>query len=346
MEKIRVLVVDDSAFMRTLISNMLSRDPNIEVVGTAQNGQVCLEKIPKLKPDVITLDIEMPVMDGLTTLEQILEKFPTPVVMVSSISDESTMKTLHAISKGAVDFIPKPSNSISMNLIVLQNEITEKVKTASKAKIKVDKKSKITIPPSAFPFNNKDTIICIGASTGGPRALEEVLQSLPAKISAPILIVQHMPAKFTNSLAKRLDRNNLIRVKEAEMNEIIKSGVAYVAPGDFHMRVIRQGNNLAISLMQDAARRGHRPSVDILLESLTSLSDYNKIVVILTGMGRDGSEGIVKLKEVDQSTFVISESEQTAIINGMPKAARKTGHVNMTLHLDQIGETLINLLNN
>jgi len=345
MKKIRVLVVDDSAFMRKMISDMLSSNKHIEVVGTARNGEVCLEKIPKLQPDVITLDIEMPIMDGITTLEQIMKNHPTPVVMVSSVSDDQTMKAIHAITKGAVDFVAKPSGAISLDINVVREEIITKVMTASKAKIQKFDSTQINFPTYPRIFNEKKCVICIGASTGGPRALEIVLKSIPDHLQAPILIVQHMPASFTKSLAKRLNQRSKIKVKEARHNEVIKKSQVYVAPGDYHMEVKRKGTQLVISLTKDKPRRGHRPSVDVLLESLTSLKDYNKIAVILTGMGRDGAKGVVQLKKEDPSAIVITESEKSAIINGMPSSARATGYVNMTLHVDRIGETIVSLLN-
>lgn len=348
MKRIRVLVVDDSAFMRKMLSDMLSSDKRIDVVGTARNGAICLEKIPKLKPDVITLDIEMPVMDGIETLEHIMEKNPVAVVMVSSISDEHTRKTIDAISKGAVDFVPKPSGPISLDIDLVKEEIINKVIIASGAKMtRVTKQAKARrIPPLIRPHREKKNIICLGSSTGGPRALEKILKRLPENFPAPILIVQHMPASFTKSLAKRLDQISEINVKEARDGEVIRTSQVYIAPGDFHMEVEKRGKDLTIALTKDEARRGHRPAVDVLLESITSLKDYNKIAIILTGMGQDGAKGIKQLKEIDSSAIVISESEESAVINGMPRAARETGQVNLTLHIDQISETVIKLLNN
>lgn len=345
MKKIRVLVVDDSAFMRKMLSDMLSSDPRIEVIDTARNGEICLEKIVKLQPDVVTLDIEMPVMDGMTTLEEIMKRHPIPVVMVSSVSDSQTKKTLQAISKGAVDFVAKPSGAISLDINLVKEEIISKVITASQAKINREQRFEMPLPTTLNNFQENKSIICIGSSTGGPRALEKILRDLPENLRAPIVIVQHMPRRFTKSLANRLDQISSISVVEAIDHQFLEEGKAYIAPGDYHMRVLKRGTRLQIKLSKEKPKRGHRPSVDVLLQSVSLLSNYNKMIIILTGMGRDGAEGIIQVKEKDQNAFVITESEKTAIINGMPSAARETGYANLTLPVDQIGESLINLLN-
>lgn len=340
MKKIRVLVVDDSAFMRKLISDILANDHRIQVIGIAKNGQDALQKIKQLRPDVVTLDIEMPVLDGIATLKKIMQTTPLPVVIVSGITKDHTEKTVQAISLGATDVITKPSGPISLNLEMIKDEVIDKVITASQANIHKTHKNKLAHFDNGALKKHHPTIIAIGASTGGPRALERLLRDLPKNVKAPILIVQHMPSHFTKSLAKRLDQVTNIPVNEARHGEILQKGNAYIAPGNYHMMVRKVGREIEIHLTKSPPKNSHRPSVDILFQSLVALKNYNKIAVILTGMGRDGAEGITYLKENDRQTFVITESGQSALINGMPRAAEKTGYVNVSTHLDHIGNVI------
>ncbi|HLS35343.1 MAG TPA: chemotaxis response regulator protein-glutamate methylesterase [Bacillota bacterium] len=343
-EKIRVLVIDDSAFMRKMITDILSSDHRITVIGTARNGEIGLRKMKELQPDVITLDVEMPVMDGLSTLKEIMNNHPIPVVMISGTSNQHMKKTIQAISNGAIDFVAKPSGTISVDIKRIEQEIISKVITASQVDMNVITKQKKFTSSKLTSFNQKETLICIGTSTGGPKALETILKSIPKELQASILIVQHMPEQFTKSFAQRLNQIAHIPVKEARHHEQIKEGHAYVAPGNYHMLVQKKGKDLKIVLSKEEKQKGHRPSVDVLLQSVSQLNECQKIAIILTGMGKDGAKGVVELKKADKHSLVITESEQTALIYGMPSAAKETGHVNYTLPVHQISELLVDIL--
>ncbi|WP_099158116.1 protein-glutamate methylesterase/protein-glutamine glutaminase [Virgibacillus ndiopensis] len=345
MNPIRVLVIDDSAFMRKMISDILSSENRIEIIGTARNGEDGIKKINELAPDVVTLDVEMPKMDGISALQKIMETNPLPVVMLSSVTMEGARKTVQAISTGAVDFISKPSGAISLDIATIKEEIISKVVTASQVKLS-KKKPEITHvnsgirEPVSYSQKHSRSIVAIGTSTGGPRALQRVLTDLPDDFQTPIVIVQHMPAGFTKSLADRLNTLSGIHIKEAEHGEIIQQNTAYIAPGNYHMRIREAGTALAVELTQDSTLHGHRPAVDVLFNSVSHLNKINKLAVILTGMGSDGSDGIKHLKEKDPNAFVIAESEESSVVYGMPKAAVKTNCVNKIIHLHHVGETI------
>ncbi|QED47561.1 protein-glutamate methylesterase/protein-glutamine glutaminase [Cytobacillus dafuensis] len=360
MEKIRVLIVDDSAFMRKLISEFLAEDSKIEVIGTARNGKEGLKKVKELKPDVVTMDVEMPILNGLDAVKQIMLEQPTPVIMLSSTTKEGAENTLTAIQNGAIDFIAKPSGAISLDLHKIKEELILKVISASK----VSRKNLINILPKttkcedsysrielrkpndivnkAFNRSNSNTkkIVCIGTSTGGPRALQNVLTNLPADIDAGILIVQHMPAGFTKSLAIRLNSISNISVKEAVDGEIVQKGTAYIAPGGLHLKVVESGLNLLIKLDKSESRNGHRPSVDVLFESVSEIKEYMKVAVIMTGMGSDGTQGLIALKN-NGTVRAIAESQETSIIFGMPKAAIATRLIDEVQDVDKIAESIL-----
>ncbi|WP_456271527.1 protein-glutamate methylesterase/protein-glutamine glutaminase [Bacillus sp. AK031] len=349
MTKKKVLIVDDSAFMRKLITDFLTSSHHLEVAATARNGKEALEKIEKYQPDVITLDVEMPVMNGLEALKHIMHHCPLPVVMLSSTTKEGADNTITAMNYGAIDFVMKPSGAISLDLHKVKEELISKVLNASSVSMKqLDQYRSRKTPESIskpLDFRKVDTLdwsrqtkklICIGTSTGGPRALQEVIASLPADVQAPVLIVQHMPAGFTKSLANRLNALSEITVKEAENGEILRKGTAYIAPGGFHLKVKSKGAVLVVCLDdQEAPRNGHRPSVDVMYESISGLSNYDKIAVIMTGMGSDGSKGLVKLKE-NGRVKAIAESHETSIVFGMPKAAISTDLVDDIETVDNI----------
>lgn len=363
MKKINVLVVDDSAFMRKLISDFLSEDPQINVVGTARNGEDGIKKLRVLKPDVITMDVEMPVLNGLDALKYIMKNQPVPVVMLSSTTKQGAENTLSAIQYGAIDFIAKPSGAISLDLHKIKEEIIQKVISASTVNRKQlinlssnrnlttksdEHYSKIELGKPSNLLNNAEKkftcyskkLICIGTSTGGPRALQTVLTKLPANLDAGLLIVQHMPAGFTKSLASRLDTLCNISVKEAEEGEIVQKGTAYIAPGGFHMRVKQAGGNLIISLDQTEVRNGHRPAVDVMFESVSEIKDYLKVAVIMTGMGADGSQGLIALKK-NGIVKAIAESQETSIVYGMPKAAIETSLIDEVQDVDNIARSIL-----
>lgn len=366
LAKIKVLIVDDSAFMRKLISDFLSEHSRIEVIGTARNGEDAIKKWRALCPDVITLDFEMPIMNGLDVLKVVMKEKPIPVVMLSSTTKEGADTTLQAIQAGAVDFVAKPSGSISIDLHKIKAELIEKILSASKANLpkithihqdhnlsaSKDKKRFITSEKKAsekqsFTGNRNDAnakkIVCIGTSTGGPRALQQVLTSLPKDFGSPILVVQHMPAGFTKSLANRLDSLSEIKVKEAEDGELLQKGTAYIAPGGLHLEVKSIGTSLAVSLGQSAPRNGHRPSVDVLFESVSSLKHVSKITVIMTGMGSDGAEGLIEMKK-NGNVKAIAESQETSIVFGMPKSAIATNLVDEVVNVENIAESIMNYI--
>lgn len=342
--KTRVLIVDDSAFMRKMIGDILESDPRIEVIDRARNGKDALEKIKLLAPDVVTLDIEMPVMDGLTTLEKIMSSNPLPVLMISSSTTKGADKTLRAMSMGAVDFITKPSGPISLDIHNIQDEIIEKVLTAAKANIKIQREVKPLDIVKPIELKYQQTLVAIGASTGGPRALQEILTYLKGDFKATFLIVQHMPAGFTRSLAERLNSLTDFVVKEAEHGEIIQPRTAYIAPGNYHMLVRKTGQSYQIQLTQDEPVHNHRPSVNVLFNSIARLEQINKVGIILTGMGRDGADGVKAIKQKDNHSVIIAESAETAIVHGMPGAAINTKMVDKIIPLDQIGQSIEDLI--
>ncbi|MEH7234753.1 protein-glutamate methylesterase/protein-glutamine glutaminase [Bacillus sp. JJ1562] len=353
MTKINVLIVDDSAFMRKLISNFLQEDSRIHVVGTARNGIDALIKIKKHNPDVVTLDIEMPEMNGIEALQKIMSECPRPVVMLSSTTKEGADNTLLAMQYGAVDFIQKPSGPISIDLHLIKNEIITKVLHAGRVNVALLKKplkiqetitgrivdySKIELEPN----RSIKKMVCIGTSTGGPRALQQVLPEFPRNYPLPIVIVQHMPAGFTKSLANRLNSLCEITVKEAENGEFLKPGIAYIAPGGRHMKIKKIGTSFAVNIDESEIINGHRPSVDVLFESLSEIKGVQKISVIMTGMGTDGSYGLKKLKESGQ-VVSIAESQETSIVFGMPKSAIETHLVDRVENLEDIASTILSL---
>jgi two-component system, chemotaxis family, protein-glutamate methylesterase/glutaminase len=363
--KKKVLIVDDSAFMRKLISDFLSTSDQLEVAGIARNGEDAIAKIMKLSPDVLTLDVEMPKMNGIEALKRIMSECPVPVVMLSSTTKEGAEETLKAIQLGAVDFIAKPSGTISLDLHKIQDEIVQKVLSASQVSITKLLKSttsidfdsnkecqKVDIPQKAdhvtsrsssldFYDNHKKKIILIGTSTGGPRALQHVLTELPSSVKAPVLIVQHMPAGFTKSLADRLDSISGIRVKEAEQGEVLQDGTAYIAPGGYHMKIVQSETILKVHLTkEEEPRNGHRPSVDVLFESVSIIDDYNKIAVIMTGMGTDGTQGVKKIKEYG-TVKTIAESPDSCIVYGMPKSVIAANLSDEVVNVDEIAQSIM-----
>ncbi|GEN54126.1 protein-glutamate methylesterase/protein-glutamine glutaminase [Halobacillus faecis] len=346
MKQMRVLIVDDSAFMRRVLTDILEKDYRIHVVGTARNGKDCLDKLADLRPDVVTMDIEMPVMDGLEALEAIMENSPLPVVMVSSLTQEGAESTIKAMSLGAVDFIQKPSGSISLDMEKVDKDIVRKVLIAGEAKVKPPSESsseRVRVPED---MKEEDNLIAIGTSTGGPRALQEVLGSLPGSLPAPVLVVQHMPRGFTKSLASRLDRLSEISVKEAEHMEEVHNGVAYIAPGGYHMEVVKHHQRLFIQLNESKPLHGHRPSVNVMFSSIAKLPDISITSVIMTGMGSDGLEGILAMKEQGRKVFTIAEDERTCIVYGMPKAIVKSGLTDEVQKLNKISRSIVESLQN
>ncbi len=349
---IKVLVVDDSSFMRKVITDILTDSGDIEVAATAKNGFEAIELVDKLNPDVITLDIEMPVMDGLSCLKALMEKSFIPVIMLSSLTKEGADCTIEALGYGAVDFITKPRNIFDMSGEEKKHEIIFKVKTAARLKGRKKTVTNIQIPikgpKDKGNIKNKDGtldyLVAIGTSTGGPKALQNVVPFIPGGLPAAILIVQHMPPGFTRSLAERLDSISQVSVKEAEDGDIVKAGWVYIAPGGNHMLVEKiQSGEIRIKLSKADPIGGHRPSVNAMMDSVAELEFENTIGVIMTGMGADGSEGVVNIKK-RSSGYIIAQDEESCVVYGMPKMAVQTGVVDAVVPLNQISNEIIRIV--
>lgn len=373
----KVLVVDDSAFMRKLITDFLNSHPAIEVVGVARNGKDAIDKLQTLKPDVITLDVEMPIMDGLEALKEIMRIRPTPVVMLSSTTEKGAENTVLAMASGAVDFVAKPGGAISLNLETIKDEIINKVVEAAAVQVtklkqvpltsrepkresparqlgKPNRQMKKPTSHQQMPFSKSGVtknfsvggkkVIAIGTSTGGPRALQEVLTKLPKNIAAPIVIVQHMPAGFTKSLADRLNNLCDIAVKEVENGDLIEDGVAYIAPGGKHFTVEKMGVSLVAKVDdKEPPRIGHRPSVNVLFESLAKISGLKCLAVVMTGMGNDGMDGTADLK-ANCETIAIAESQETSVVYGMPRAIVDRNLADDIVRLEDIASTITEMI--
>lgn len=358
-KKIRVLVVDDSALIRQMLEKMLGSDPGIEVVGTAQDPYIAREKIKKLKPDVITLDVEMPRMDGLTFLSNLMRLHPVPVVMVSSLTEKGADTTLRALEMGAIDFVTKPKIDLANDFESYAEEIIEKVKIAAGANVEqierrvrlnLDKILERKIDPklSADAVLRKSTgtkrfrttgkIVAIGASTGGTEAIRELLSVLPA--DAPgIVISQHIPAGFSTAFARRMNENSAMVVYEARDGQQILPGHVYIAPGDQHLLVVRNGAQYNCKLSDGPLVNRHRPSVDVMFRSVAENVGPNAVGVILTGMGKDGAIGLKEIQ--DNGGKTIAQDERSSVVWGMPGEAVKMGCVDTTLSLNKIPDQIL-----
>ena len=355
MQKIKVLVVDDSAFIRKMLIDLLELDSSIKVVSAVKNGKEAIEYVKANEVDVITLDVEMPVMDGIETLKEIMKVKPTPIVMLSSLTKEGADMTFKALDFGAVNFLPKPTNIFKISSSTdIQDDIIEKVKEASKIRLNkitstTSKGLGVRLPDLSLTnsgINDQEIkkIIAIGTSTGGPRALQEVISNLSGDIKAPVFIVQHMPKGFTKSLADRLNALSRIRVKEAEDNEVVVNATAYIAPGDRHLKIESIGRNKYRIKLDDGPNvSGHKPSVDALFYSLCDIPTNDIIAVIMTGMGSDGAKAMEQLKKIKKS-INIAEDESTCVVFGMPKSAIATGQVDKILPLNRIALELNKML--
>jgi two-component system chemotaxis response regulator CheB len=344
-KQIRVLVVDDSAFIRRAVIKMFEGNPDIRVIDVASDGEMAIGLIKKLRPDVVTLDIKMPVLDGLAALARIMKECPTPVIMLSSLTERGGENTLKALELGAVDFIDKTTTGGPMDLSGLARELTAKILIAARVDLVKLQQGGITRTTVALQqkwVTEKGTdLVLIGTSTGGPPALQAVLSKIPADFPCPILVVQHMPVGFTASLAERLNRLCPLPVKEAEDGEDVESGRVYLAPAGRHMKVVRCGSKLRMVLDTDPTDALHRPSVDTLFESAAALGS-NCLAVVLTGMGKDGAAGAKAIKS--NGGRVIVEAEETSIVFGMPKAVLESVNVDGNVPLYRVAETILKML--
>jgi two-component system chemotaxis response regulator CheB len=344
MKTIRVLVIDDSALIRGMMTEILSDDPEIEVVGVAPDPFIAWDKIKTLRPDVLTLDVEMPKMDGLTFLKKLMAVRPMPVVMVSSLTEQGAATTMQALESGAVDCVTKPSGDIQHGLAELAEQITSKVKIAAKATVKkrtppVDcgDRIKVLAAESAM-IKTTDSIIAIGASTGGTEALRELLEVLPPTMP-PILMTQHLPDRFTKIFADRLNELCQINVKEAQEGDNVIPGQALLAPGNFHMELRRSGVRYYVTLNQDPQVNRHRPAVDPMFQSVAKFAGGNSVGVILTGMGNDGAAGMLEMKKA--GAFNLAQDEASCVVFGMPKEAIKAGGIDKILPLSDIPSAIL-----
>ncbi|HTT07906.1 MAG TPA: chemotaxis response regulator protein-glutamate methylesterase [Gammaproteobacteria bacterium] len=361
MKSIRVLIIDDSALVRKLLTEILSSDPDIEVVGAVMDPHIARQKIKELNPDVLTLDVEMPRMDGLSFLRQLMRLRPMPVVMISSLTQEGAETTLDALAMGAVDFISKPKVDVANLLQDYAEEIVRKIKNAAAVKVRarvnkptstgvarqeagpaggaldVDSKYSATAilqrPVNIKVIKTTDKIIAIGASTGGTEAIKEVLEQMPADTPA-ILIAQHIPSVFSNAFAQRMNRSSSMTVVEASDGQQVMPGHVYIAPGDQHLLLKRDGARYRCSLSDGPPVNRHRPSVDVLFRSVTQAAGKNAIGIILTGMGADGARGLGEMR--DAGAITIAQDEKSSVVWGMPGEAVKLGAAQKIVALDQI----------
>lgn len=359
MDKLKVMVVDDSALMRKVISDMINEENDMEVISTARNGEEMLTKLTTLKPDVVTLDVEMPKMDGISALKNLKDRgIEVKVIMLSSLTTSSSKLTLECLHLGAADFIAKPSGSISLDIDKVKQELVGKIRIISKIKKslivprvnRVSPVSKVSEDKSANNIvskrqvsndliNKKIDAVVIGASTGGPKALYEVITNISSDIGVPILVVQHMPKGFTKAFAERLNNNSSLKVVEATHNEHIEKNCVYIAPGGFHMEVSKDKR---ISLNQEPTIWGVRPAVDNLFISASKVYKEKLLSAVLTGMGKDGAYGTAVVKEF--GGYTLSEDEATCTIYGMPKATFETGKVDEVVYLNDVSNRINKLV--
>jgi two-component system, chemotaxis family, protein-glutamate methylesterase/glutaminase len=345
IKKVRVLVVDDSGYVISTITRRLQNDPEIEVIGSARNGVEAIEKVKELKPDVVTMDVVMPEMDGITALEHIMAECPTPVVMLSALTSENAETTIKALEKGAVDFYLKPSIVRPVGTRTGDENLAEKLKAA--ARTLPNKKASVyeyvvgpgkkAVVQKKTPFNK---MVIIGSSTGGPKALMELVPNIPADISAAILIVQHMPPIFTNSLAERLNQASEIEVVEAREGDSVNRGTALMAPGGYHMIINGEGR---ISLNQEPPVQGVRPAVDVTMKSVAGSYGDKSLGVVLTGMGSDGTLGSSYIKTAGGK--VLAQDEATSAIYGMPKSVVRAGFADKIIPLDKMAKEIFQSCN-
>lgn len=353
MKKVRVLVVDDSALVRQMLTEILNGDAGIEVVDTAADPYVAREKIKKLNPDVLTLDVEMPRMDGVTFLSNLMRLRPMPVVMISSLTERGAAVTLQALELGAVDFVPKPKVDVAHGLQEYARQIREKVKMAAGARVgqrsgrpptpvavvpKLSADAVLGRGPAPAKFRTTEQLIAIGASTGGTEAIKEVLIRMPADSPATV-ITQHIPEAFSGPFARRMNDASALSVCEAQDGQQIIPGHAYIAPGNRHLLVVRDGARYVCRLHDGPPVNRHRPSVDVMFRSVAQSAGANAVGVILTGMGGDGAEGLLEMREAGAQTF--AQDEATSVVWGMPGEAVKRGAASTVVPLERVADSLL-----
>lgn len=343
MRPIRLLIVDDSFLMRQLLSDLLAGTADIQVVGEARDGEEALALFRRLSPDVVTLDLEMPKMDGLRALAEIQREGCTPVIVVSAYSQKGAQTTLKALEMGAFDFVPKPSGTISLDIGKVRDELIAKIIAASQSREPRMKSVERGVRRTQLPrlATSGETIVAIGASTGGTRALAEILPRLPATLPAPVVVVQHMPPGFTASLAERLNESSRLRISEAAQGDFLRPGEVKIAPGDRHLMVTTERR---VQLTQDPPQWGVRPSVDRMMTSVAEIYGPGTVGILLTGMGHDGARGMKAIKESGGMT--IAQNQETCTVFGMPQAAIKAQCVDAVLPLYEIPGAIVSMLVN
>lgn len=352
MKRIRVLIVDDAVVVRRMVSDVLAADPGIEVVGTAANGRIGLQKIPQVNPDVVTLDVEMPELDGLQTLKAIRETWKTlPVIMFSTLTERGAAETLTALSLGASDYVTKPANvgSVALAQQRIRDELIPKVKAlcgvAPTPEPVVALRPRPVVPPrppTAGPapaLDRTPDIVAIGVSTGGPNALARLIPQLPAGFPVPVVIVQHMPPMFTRLLGERLNAQSPLAVREAAEGEIVQAGSVYIAPGDYHLTLQRRGTSIVTHLTQDPPENSCRPAVDPLFRSVSQIYGPRALGVVMTGMGQDGLRGSEDL--VHAGSRVLAQDEASSVVWGMPGYVARAGLADRVLPLDGLAPEIV-----
>lgn len=334
---IKVLVVDDSALIRSLLTEIIKQAPDMQLVGAAPDAFVAKEMVMEFTPDVITLDIEMPKVDGLTFLDRLMKARPTPVIMISTLTEKGADATIRAMELGAIDFIAKPKLNVAKGMGEYEQEILAKIRMAAQTRPKIRSTSTSAVKPIPIHYSGTETIVAIGASTGGTEAIKTVLEQLSPAFPATV-ITQHMPPNFTKSFAKRLDSICKINVHEAKDGERIMPGNAYIAPGDQHMEIVRSGADYRVRLNNGELVSGHKPAVDVMFQSLAKIVGKNVIATVLTGMGKDGAKGLLALKNAGALTMV--QDEASCVVYGMPKAAVEIGATKHTIPLSKMSKAL------
>lgn len=333
---IKVLVIDDSALIRSLLGEIIRQAPGMQLVGAAPDAYVAKDMVMDLKPDVITLDIEMPKIDGLTFLDRLMKARPTPVLMISTLTEKGADATIKSLELGAIDFIAKPKIDVARSLSNYQQEIVDKIRIAAKStpRPRTHVRRSASIP---ITYQGTETVVGIGASTGGTEAIREVLQQLSPAFPATI-VTQHMPPTFTKSFAARLNAMCDIKVKEAEDGERILPGNVYIAPGDKHVKLSRHGADYRIKLDDGALVSGHKPSVDVMFQSMADTVGKNAVACILTGMGKDGAQGMLALRE--SGAITMAQDEASCVVYGMPKVAVEIGATEHIFPLEKMSKAL------
>jgi two-component system, chemotaxis family, protein-glutamate methylesterase/glutaminase len=343
--EVRVLIVDDSAFMRTALSRMIASDPDLRVVGTASSGNEALQRIPVLNPDVITLDVEMPGVDGLETLKRIMAEWPRPVIMVSAATVDDAEITFGALGAGAFDYIPKQLSTASLDILHVRDDLIAKIKAAAQSHAAAPFQIASRKPPRATGSGIQERsfsipeIVALGTSTGGPKALQQILPSLPADLPVPIVIVQHMPLGFTGPFARRLDDLCAVSIREAVDQDVIEPGVVYIAPAGVQLTVERTNSRTLILLSDQPENQLHTPSVDVMMQSVASAFHASAMGVIMTGMGADGAQGMKAIHR--EGGFTVGQDESSCAVYGMPRVCAEMGTLDRVVTLAQIpGEIL------